>query len=198
MLGADVVVQQSLGLFSRKLKDTLGFGAERDLDRGRNAFAEDGPAFDFLECVFQRQVRAGEDAACEPFAFTNQPEQEMLGLNGNAAELAGLVTGAEEYSSSPWGVPFEHRAYLSESGSCRMNPGRPGKDITSHSFRRIVALDVNRRISSERHRQRLDAPAYVRIGVFASGAEGHRFEPCRHNVYGLRATGSHAPVPCLS
>jgi len=96
MLGADVAVPQSIGLFSRKLKDALGFRAERDLERGRNLFAGDGPAFDFMQYVFQRQVRESEDAAREPFAFTNQPEQEMLGLNGHAAELAGLESSEEE------------------------------------------------------------------------------------------------------
>ncbi len=32
----------------------------------------------------------------------------MLGLNGNAAELAGLVSSEEEYSTGPFRVPFEH------------------------------------------------------------------------------------------
>ena len=118
MLGADVVVQQPIGLFGGKLQDALGFRAERDLDRGRHFFAEDRPAFDFLADVLQRQVRAGEDAAREPLALTNQPEQEMLGLDGNAAELTGFVTGEEEDSSSPFGVPFEHPAYLCEGRWC--------------------------------------------------------------------------------
>ena len=63
MLGADVVVQQPVGLFGRELQHALGFGAERDLDRGRDLLAEDGAAFDFLADVFEGQVRARKDPA---------------------------------------------------------------------------------------------------------------------------------------
>ena len=108
VLGADVVVQQPVGFFGRKLQHALGFGAERDLDRGRHLLAEDRAAFDFLADVFEREVRAREDPAGEPLAFANQAQQQVLGLNGDAAELAGLVTGEEENSPGPFGVPFEH------------------------------------------------------------------------------------------
>jgi hypothetical protein len=53
VLGANVVVQQPVGLFGCKLQHALGFGAERDLDRGRNLLPEHGPAFDFLADVFR-------------------------------------------------------------------------------------------------------------------------------------------------
>jgi hypothetical protein len=79
MLGADVVVQQSIGLFSRKLKDAFGFGAERDLDRGRSLFAEDGAPSDFIADVVAREVRAAENAVGDPFGLTDQPKQQMLG-----------------------------------------------------------------------------------------------------------------------
>ena len=108
VLGADVVVQQPIGFLGRKLQHPLGFGAERDLDRGRDLLAEDRAAFDFLADVLQRQVRARENPAGEPLAFPNQAEQQVLGLNGDAAELAGLVSGEEEDSPGPFGVPFEH------------------------------------------------------------------------------------------
>ena len=72
VLGADVVVQQPVGLFGRKLQHALGFGAERDLDRGRDLLAEDRAAFDFLADVFERQVRAREDPAGQALAFANQ------------------------------------------------------------------------------------------------------------------------------
>ena len=114
VLGADVVVQQPVGFFGRELQHALGFGAERDLDRGGHLLPEHRPAFDFLADVLEREVRARKNPAREPFAFANQAQQEMLGLNGDAAELTGLVTGEEEYSSGPFGVPFEHPAYLSE------------------------------------------------------------------------------------
>ena len=46
----------------------------------------------------------------EPFAFADQPEKKVLGFNGYAAELAGLIAGKEEYSSRPFRVTFEHPA----------------------------------------------------------------------------------------
>ena len=54
MLGPDVVVQQTIRFFGGKLQDTLGFSAERNFNRGRNFFAEDGAAFDFFANVFER------------------------------------------------------------------------------------------------------------------------------------------------
>ena len=115
MLGADVVVQKTVGFFRCKLQNALGFCAEWYLDRGRHLLTKDGAAFDFLADVFEREVRARENAARQTFAFANQAEQEVLGLNGDAAELAGLVAREEEYSSSPFGVPFEHPGNLRES-----------------------------------------------------------------------------------
>ena len=118
VLGADVVVQQAIGFFGGKLQHALGFGAERELDRGRHLLAEDRPAFDFLADVFERQMGAGKDPAGQAFAFANQTEEQVLGLNGDASELTGLVTGEEEDSSGPFGIPFEHPAYLGESRWC--------------------------------------------------------------------------------
>ena len=115
VLGADVVVEQAVGFFGRKLQHALGFRAERDLDRGRDLLAEHRPAFDFLADVLERQVRARKDPAGQPFALANQAQKEMLGLNRDAAELTGLVAGEEENSPGPFGVPFEHPAYLGES-----------------------------------------------------------------------------------
>ena len=126
VLGADVVVQQPVSLFGRELQHALGLRAEGDLHRGRDLFPKHGSAFDFLADVFERQVRARENPAREPFAFADQAQQEMLGLDGDAAELAGLITGEEEYSSGPFGVPFEHPAYLVKAervlSSDAMNP----------------------------------------------------------------------------
>jgi hypothetical protein len=81
VLGADVVVEQPVGLFGRELQDALGLGAERNLDRGRDLLAEDRAPFDFLADVFERQMRARENAAGKAFAFPDEPEQQVLGLN---------------------------------------------------------------------------------------------------------------------
>ena len=57
-------------------------------------------------------MRARKDPARQPFAFADQAEKEMLGLNGDAAELAGLIAGKEENPSRPFRVAFEHPARL--------------------------------------------------------------------------------------
>ena len=118
MLGADVVVQQPVGLFGRELEHALGFGAERNLHRGGDFLPEHRAPFDFLADVLEREVRAREDPARQAFAFANQAEQQVLGLDRDAAQLAGFVPGEEKDSSSPFGVPFEHPGYLRENSWC--------------------------------------------------------------------------------
>ena len=108
VLGADVVVQQPIGLFGGELQHALGFGAERDLDRGRDLLAEHRAAFDFLADAFEGQVRAREDPARQPLALANQAQQQVLGLNRDAAELGGLVAGEEKHAPRSFRVAFEH------------------------------------------------------------------------------------------
>ena len=110
VLGPDVVVEQPIGLLRRELEDTLGFGAERDFDRCRDLLAKHRPAFNFLADIFERQVGPGEDPAGQAFAFPNEAQQQMLGLDRNAPELACLVAGEEEHAPRSFGVPFEHPA----------------------------------------------------------------------------------------
>ena len=116
MLRADVVVQQPVGFVGRKLQHALRFGAEGNLDRGRHLLAEDRAAFDLLADAFERQVRAREDAARQPLALANQAKEQVLGLDGNAAELAGLIAGEEENPSRPFRIAFEHPACLRVRG----------------------------------------------------------------------------------
>ncbi len=108
MFGADVVVQQPIRFFGGELQHTLGFGAERNFDGRRDLLAEDRPPLDFLPDVFEGQVRAGEDTAGQPFAFANQTEQQVLGLDRDGPELAGLVSGEEQNATRSFSVAFEH------------------------------------------------------------------------------------------
>src|SRR5262249_5947351 len=62
----------------------------------------------------------------------------MFGLDRDAAQLAGLISSEEEYSSGPFGVPFEHPAYLRESRWCG---GHEKRDhIIRHSSRKSRAI----------------------------------------------------------
>ncbi len=61
-------------------------------------------------------MRAREDAAGEAFPFADQSKQQVLGLNGDAAELAGLIAREEKNPSRPFCVAFEHPARLGLKG----------------------------------------------------------------------------------
>src|SRR5207244_2581923 len=117
VLGADVVVEQAVGFFGRKLQHPFGFGAERNLHGRGDLLPEHRAAFDFLPDILEREVGPRKNPAGQSLSLADQPEQQVLGLNRNAPELAGFVASEEEYSSSPFGVPFEHPGYLRESYS---------------------------------------------------------------------------------
>ena len=118
VLGPDVVVQQAVGFLGGVLQDALGFGAEGDFDRGRDLLAKHGPAFDFLANAFEGEVRAGEDAAGQTLALANQSEEQVLGLNRDAAELTRLVPREEKNPPRSFRIAFEHPGYLWFIGRC--------------------------------------------------------------------------------
>ena len=120
VLRTDVVVQQPVRLLRSELQHAPGLGAERDLDRRRDLLPEHGAAFDLLADVLERQVRAGEDAAGQPLPLANQAEQEVLGLDGDAPELAGFVPREEQDTSRTFRVSLEHVAC---PAACRMVAG---------------------------------------------------------------------------
>src|SRR5947207_12343011 len=63
-------------------------------------------------------MRAGEDPAGQAFPLANEAQEQMLGLDRDAAELAGLVAGEEKDSPGPFGIAFEHPIYLHENRWC--------------------------------------------------------------------------------
>ena len=145
VLGADVVVQQPVGFFGRELQDALGFRAERNLDRGRDLLAEHRAPFDFLADAFEGQVRAGEDPARQPLALANQPQQEVLGFDRDAAELTGLVAREEEHAPRSFRVAFEHPGYLWKGGGpCLSSLYGNGTSLEPPVFR--PKLRVSRRL----------------------------------------------------
>ena len=50
----------------------------------------------------------GENPTREALAFPDQPEQEMLGLDGDAAELTRFVAGEEQYTPRSFCVSLKH------------------------------------------------------------------------------------------
>ncbi len=112
VLGADVVVEQPIGLFRGELEDPLGFRAERDLDRRRNLLPEHRPPLDLLADAFERQVGTRENPARQSLPLADQTQQQVLGLDRYAAELTRLVTREEQHAPGPFRVAFEHPGYL--------------------------------------------------------------------------------------
>ena len=108
VLGADVVVQEAIGFLGGELQHALRLGAERDLDRRRDFFAEDRSPLDLFADAFEGKVRAGENPAGQPLAFPDQAEQQVLRLNRDAPELTGLISREEEDTSRPFRIAFEH------------------------------------------------------------------------------------------
>ena len=51
---------------------------------------------------------SGKDPAREALAFTNQTQQQVLGFNGNATELACFVAGKKQHPPGSFGISLEH------------------------------------------------------------------------------------------
>ena len=111
VLGADVVVEHPLRLFGREAQDALALGRQRNVHRGRDLLAVEGPALDLLADRLHGQVALREDARGQPLALPDEAQEEVLGLDGVAPELAGLVAGKEDDPPGPLRVTLEH-AYL--------------------------------------------------------------------------------------
>src|SRR5437868_4636838 len=63
-------------------------------------------------------MRARKNPDRQALALANQAEEQVLGLDRNATQLASFVAGEEENSSGPFGIPFEHPGYLRENRWC--------------------------------------------------------------------------------
>ena len=108
MLGANVVMDQSLCFLGGVCQYPLGLGGKRDLYRGRDLVPNDNTILDFLTDAFHGEVRLGEKPASQTFAFSNEAEQEVLRLDRVTAQLRCFVSGKEDYPLSSLGVPLEH------------------------------------------------------------------------------------------
>ena len=158
VLGADVGVQQPVGFFGRELQHALGVRAEGDVDRRRDLLAEDRAAFNLLADAVERQVRARENAARQPFAFANQSEQQMLGLDRRAAHLGRFVAREEQHASRPFGIAFKHQSPGSDRdrrscGIIRQDVRRSGRDSGWSAGAQPAAFEPQHAIARGRKRR---------------------------------------------
>ena len=108
MLGPDIVVEQAIRFFGRKLQHPFRFSAERNLHRRGHLLAEHRTAFDVLPNPFEGQVRTGEDTTGQAFALPDQTEQQVLCFDRDTPQLARLVAGKEQHAAGTLCITLEH------------------------------------------------------------------------------------------
>src|SRR5713226_2008086 len=84
--------------------------AQRKVYRCRNFLANGGVPFDLLPNGIDSGVRSKE-AIGQRLVLAEQTEQQMLGFNVRAAELAGFVPREKYYPACFLRVAFKHRPY---------------------------------------------------------------------------------------
>ena len=107
VLGADVLVVQALGFFGAIGQHALALVAQRQIHGGGNLFANRGVAFDLLADGFDRRVRPQKTVG-QRLIFAQQTQQQMLGFDIRAAELAGLVAGEKDDPPGLFRITFKH------------------------------------------------------------------------------------------
>ena len=128
-----------LGLFGGVGQHPLALVAQRQIDRGRDLLADRGVRFDLLADRFDRGVRAQEPVG-QRLVFAQQAQQQVLGLDVRAAELAGLVAREEDDASGFLRISFKHNSpafqayWMPQSGgpfnrpqACRPPASAPGR-----------------------------------------------------------------------
>ena len=90
------------------LQHAFGFGGEWNLDRRGHFLVKRHPAPDFVAEGVTRNPGIGKQPAGDSFPFANEPEQQVFGSDGEAAELARLIPSKEERPAGEFGVALEH------------------------------------------------------------------------------------------
>ena len=115
MLGAYVLVPQSLRFFRGKIENALALLAQRNFYRGRNALAHGDPCFYFFANGFDRAVRAQEPVR-QRLILAQQSQEQVLRLDVGASVLARLVPCKKYHAPSFLCIAFKH-------GSPTLSPG---------------------------------------------------------------------------
>ena len=108
MLGSDVLVEQPIGFLGGVHERTRRFGAERYLDRCRHRLAATSPGLGLSMDLVEREVGTGNDPARHRLTVANNPEEQVLGLDGDAAKLARFIASEEKRASRLFRIALEH------------------------------------------------------------------------------------------
>ena len=108
MFGAYGIVQQSVGFFGRVLQHPRAGSAERYLLGLRDFLAAREATDDVAAEVVEGDTGSRENPAAKPLAFVQEPEEDVLGLDGARPGLADLGASVEEDVERSLGEPIEH------------------------------------------------------------------------------------------
>src|SRR5205823_2597565 len=90
VLGADVLMIQTLGFLGAVSQHALALVAERQIDRRRNLFPNRGMPFDLFPDRIDSRMRS-EKPVGQRLILPKQAQQQMLRLDVRASKLARLV-----------------------------------------------------------------------------------------------------------
>ena len=127
VLGADVLVIEPLGFFRAIGQHALALVAQREIDGRGNLLPNGGVPLDLLADGIHRGVRA-EEPVGQRLILPKQTQQQVLGFDVRAAELAGLIPREKDHPACFLRVAFKHRPYRFPffkrmSNSCLLMPG---------------------------------------------------------------------------
>ena len=109
MFGADVPVREALGLLGGIREYALALVASAEVNRSRNLLADRGVSLDLLANRFDRGMGTQETIS-QGLVFTQESEQEMLGLYIRRPELAGFVACEKDDAPGFLRIAFKHNA----------------------------------------------------------------------------------------
>ena len=110
VLGADMLVIEPLGFLGAIGQHAFAFVAQREIHGGRNLLSNGGVPFDLLAYGIHRRM-GPQEAVGQRLILAKQTQEQMLGFDIRASELAGLIPREKDYSASFLRVPFKHRPY---------------------------------------------------------------------------------------
>src|SRR6516164_1002716 len=102
---------ETLCFFGRIRKNALTFVRKREIYRGRNFLANRSSTFNFLANALDRRMISQETIG-QILIFPDQAQQQVLGFNRRATELARFVASEEYDPPCSLSVSFEHNLLI--------------------------------------------------------------------------------------
>jgi hypothetical protein len=140
VLGPNMLMRKTFGLFGRVCQNPFTFVAEGKIDGSRHLLADGRVAFDLLADRFHRRVGAQEPVG-QGLVFSQQPEQQVFGFNIRRAELAGLIPGKKDNAPGFLRVAFKHIAHSPQ--------GFPRRDVLRQTLPDINYAFISLKLLSD-------------------------------------------------